>query len=106
TCKDVKEKVNNKLYYVGRQNLYEEVHGRIERKQERQIIEMQTQGKTVMVLGTEQEILSLIAVADEIRETSKDVISKLNSIGIETVMLTGDNQRTAVEIRKQVGVSD
>src|SRR5699024_4118644 len=93
TGKGVKAKVN------------EEVHGSIERNQERQIIEMQTQGKTVMVLGTEQEILSLIAVADEIRETSKDVISKLNSIGIETVMLTGDNQRTAVEIGKQVGVS-
>lgn len=40
------------------------------------------------------------------RESSKDVISKLNGLGIETVMLTGDNQRTAAAIGKQVGVSD
>ena len=59
-----------------------------------------------MVLGTEKEILSFIAVADEMRESSKEVISKLNSMGIETVMLTGDNERTAAAIGKGVGVSD
>lgn len=106
TGKGVKAKVNNELYYVGSPNLFEEIHGSIERNQEQQINEMQTQGKTVMVLGTEQEILSLIAVADEIRESSKEVISKLNNMGIKTVMLTGDNQRTAAEIGKQVGVLD
>jgi len=40
------------------------------------------------------------------RESSKEVIGKLNNMGIETVMLTGDNQRTATAIGKQVGVSD
>ena len=40
------------------------------------------------------------------RESSKEVISKLNSMGIETVMLTGDNERTAAAIGKRVGVSD
>ncbi|KMY56409.1 cadmium transporter, partial [Geobacillus stearothermophilus] len=60
-----------------------------------------------MALGTEKEILALIAVADEIRESSKEVIRKLHQVGIEkTVMLTGDNQRTAEAIGKQVGVSD
>ena len=58
------------------------------------------------MLGTEKEILSFIAVADEMRESSKEVIGKLNNMGIETVMLTGDNQRTATAIGKQVGVSD
>lgn len=59
-----------------------------------------------MVVGTEKEILLFIAVADEMRESSKEVISKLNSMGIETVMLTGDNERTAAAIGKRVGVSD
>lgn len=106
TGKGVKAKINHTLYYVGSPNLFEEVHGIIESDQERQIHDMQAQGKTVMVLGTQQEILSLIAVADEIRETSKEVIRELNRIGIETVMLTGDNQRTAAEIGKQVSISD
>ncbi|REB76433.1 cadmium-translocating P-type ATPase, partial [Cutibacterium acnes] len=106
TGKGVKAKVNNQMYYVGSPNLFEELHGSISNDRKEKIAEMQTQGKTVMVLGTEKEILLFIAVADEMRESSKEVIGKLNNMGIETVMLTGDNQRTAEAIGKQVGVSD
>ena len=106
TGKGVKAKVNNEMYYVGSPKIFEEIHGVLENSQKRQINDIEAQGKTVMVLGNEEEILSLIAVADEIRETSKAVINQLNKIGIETVMLTGDNERTAREIGKQVGVSD
>ncbi|KGR73635.1 heavy metal translocating P-type ATPase [Ureibacillus manganicus] len=106
TGKGVKAKVNDLMYYVGSPNLFEELHKTIESNIKENITRMQTEGKTVMVLGTEKEILSLIAVADEMRETSKEVINKLNHIGIQTVMLTGDNERTAKAIGKQVGVSD
>lgn len=107
TGKGVKAQVNNEMYYVGSPNLFEEtLRNGIETSITENITRMQTQGKTVMVLGTEKEILSLIAVADEMRESSKEVISKLNHMGVETVMLTGDNQRTAEAIGKQVGVSD
>ena len=108
TGKGVKAIVNNQMYYVGSPKLFEEVivNGLITEIKE-QIRTLQTQGKTVMVLGTDREVLSLIAVADEVRESSKEVIRKLHQVGIEkTVMLTGDNQRTAEAIGKQVGVSD
>ncbi|MEK4191432.1 heavy metal translocating P-type ATPase [Paenibacillus sp. FSL L8-0494] len=106
TGKGVKAIVNNQMYYVGSPNLFEELHQTIDSSIKEKITHMQTEGKTVMVLGTEKKILSLIAVADELRESSKEVITKLNNIGIETVMLTGDNQRTAAAIGKKVGVSD
>ena len=106
TGKGVKAKVNNQMYYVGSPNFFEELHGSIPKDRKEKITELQIQGKTVMVVGTETEILSFIAVADEMRESSKEVISKLNSMGIETVMLTGDNERTAAAIGKRVGVSD
>lgn len=108
TGKGVKAKVNNAMYYVGSPGLFEELlPNGIQSEIKEQITTLQTQGKTVMVLGTEKEILALIAVADEIRESSKEVIRKLHQVGIEkTVMLTGDNQRTAEAIGKQVGVSD
>ena len=106
TGKGVKAKVNNQMYYVGSPNFFEELHGSIPNDRKEKITELQIQGKTVMVLGTETEILSFIAVADEMRESSKEVIDKLNSMGIETVMLTGDNARTAAAIGKRVGVSD
>jgi Zn2+/Cd2+-exporting ATPase len=108
TGKGVKAKVNNTMYYVGSPGLFEELlPNGIQSEIKEQITTLQTQGKTVMALGTEKEILALIAVADEIRESSKEVIRKLHQVGIEkTVMLTGDNQRTAEAIGKQVGVSD
>ncbi|MGG3007085.1 HAD-IC family P-type ATPase, partial [Geobacillus stearothermophilus] len=104
----VKAKVNNAMYYVGSPGLFEELlPNGIQSEIKEQITTLQIQGKTVMALGTEKEILALIAVADEIRESSKEVIRKLHQVGIEkTVMLTGDNQRTAEAIGKQVGVSD
>ena len=108
TGKGVKAIVNNQMYYVGSPNLFEEVLPKgVKAEIKESILNLQTQGKTVMVLGTDKEVLSLIAVADEIRESSKEVIRKLHQAGIEkTVMLTGDNKRTAEAIGKQVGVSD
>ncbi|ADU28476.1 heavy metal translocating P-type ATPase [Evansella cellulosilytica] len=108
TGKGVKAIVNNQMYYVGSPNLFEEVLPKgVKAEIKESILNFQTQGKTVMVLGTDKEVLSLIAVADEIRESSKEVIRKLHQAGIEkTVMLTGDNKRTAEAIGKQVGVSD
>lgn len=106
TGKGVKAAVNGVLYYAGSPNLFEELHSGMDSFIQKQISDLQTQGKTVMILGTESEILLLIAVADEMRDHSKTVISELNAMGIKTVMLTGDNQRTALEIGKQAGVSE
>ena len=106
TGKGIKAKMNNEDYYVGSPAWFEELHGSISSDKKEKIAGFQMQGKTVMVFGTQKEILLLIAVADEIRNSSKEAIHKLNNLGIETVMLTGDNQKTATAIGKQVGVSD
>ena len=60
-----------------------------------------------MIIGTEKEIIALIAVADEVRETSSKVIQKLHQLGIKkTIMLTGDNKGTANAIGGKVGVAE
>ncbi|WP_085993381.1 heavy metal translocating P-type ATPase [Oceanobacillus senegalensis] len=106
TGKGIKAKVKNEMYYVGSPGLFEELHGSMDQDRKQGIAELQSQGKTVMVLGTEKEMLMFIAVADEIRKTSKEVIDTLNHRGIETIMLTGDNYRTATAIGKQIGVTN
>lgn len=106
TGKGVKADVNGETYYVGSPNLFEEMVT-ISADTKAQITALQKQGKTVMVLGTSQQIMLLIAVADELRNTSKEVIRKLHEVGIEkTVMLTGDNHATAQAIGNEVGVSE
>ena len=108
TGKGIKGKVHNKLYYVGSPNLFDEILSNgIPSNLKATISDLQNKGKTVMVAGTETEILGLLAVADEVRGNSKSVIKKLHSLGIQkTIMLTGDNKGTANAIGGQVGVSD
>ena len=108
TGKGIKGIVNGESYYVGSPNLFEELLSNgISAELEEHISSLQNQGKTVMVAGTPTSILAILAVADEVRANSLNVIQKLHSLGIEkTIMLTGDNAGTAKAIGKQVGVSD
>ncbi len=105
TGKGIKGIVENNMYFIGNPQLFTEYDVAINHK--KQINDLQEQGKTVMVIGTEAEVLALIAVADEIRESSKEAIRKLHAMGIErTIMLTGDNQGTANAIGAVAGVHD
>jgi len=62
------------------------------------------EGKTPMYIGIEGKIAGIIAVADIVKESSERAISNLHSMGIEVVMITGDNKNTAEAIAKQVGI--
>lgn len=66
---------------------------------------LEQQGKTVMFAAINNEHVATIAVADAVKETSKVAIEKLQQLGIETIMLTGDQQSTAQAIAAQVGIN-
>lgn len=95
-------------YYIGNPRMFSDLlPNGIPSDVVKQVNILQSQGKTVMLAGTASEVLALIAVADEVRDSSREVISKLHQQGIEkTVMLTGDNNGTANAISKQAGVSE
>lgn len=105
TGKGAKATINEIVYFIGNPALFTE-RFTIPAEIEQQIIDLQIEGKTVMLLGTDKELKGIIAVADQVRKSSKSVIEKLHKLGIEkTVMLTGDNQATAEAIGKQLGIS-
>ncbi|RBP00004.1 heavy metal translocating P-type ATPase [Rossellomorea aquimaris] len=108
TGKGIKGIVNGTTYYIGSPKLFKELlNGDFDNDLEKNVTTLQNQGKTAMVVGTDKEILAVIAVADEVRESSKEIIQKLHQLGIKkTIMLTGDNKGTANAIGGQVGVSD
>lgn len=65
---------------------------------------LQSLGKTVVLVGTQTEVMGAIAVADKVREEAHEVIAALQRRGIQTVMLTGDHEQTARAIADDVGV--
>lgn len=69
-----------------------------------QMNELERQGKTVMLAAVDRSIAGMLAVADTIKETSKQAIAQLKTLGLEVYMLSGDNRRTAQTIAKQVGI--
>ena len=74
-------------------------------KIEEQIAHFERMGKTVMLLAKNKKLVGIVAVADTIKDSAKEGIKKLQSIGIETIMITGDNTRTANAIAKQIGIT-
>ncbi|MGG0414035.1 heavy metal translocating P-type ATPase [Peribacillus simplex] len=108
TGKGIKGKINQGIYYIGKPHLFEEEAGIVFSDDVLKLIScFQNAGKTVMVLGDQVKLLALIAVSDEIRESSKEAIRKLHALGIEkTIMLTGDNIGTAKAIGAAAGVHE
>ena len=103
TGKGITGVVNGTEYRVGNLKLFNEVPDHVLKE----MTSLQEQGKTVMIVGTAHEILALITVADEVRESSRAMIERLHQLGIEhTILLTGDNQATAKAIGHEAGVTE
>ncbi|MFC7071314.1 heavy metal translocating P-type ATPase [Halobaculum lipolyticum] len=68
--------------------------------------ELQAEGKTVVLVGTEDDLEGVIAVADEVRPEAARTVERLREAGVRTVMLTGDNERTARAVGETVGVDE
>ncbi|MGB2854185.1 MAG: heavy metal translocating P-type ATPase [Dehalococcoidia bacterium] len=62
------------------------------------------EGKTIMFLSVDSQVVGMIALADTLKPNSKEAVDALHKMGIETVMLTGDNRRTAEAIAQEVGI--
>ncbi|MCW2278576.1 heavy metal translocating P-type ATPase [Heliophilum fasciatum] len=67
--------------------------------------ELENQGKTAMLMARNDIIVAILAVADTVKESSREAIGELQQMGIEVIMITGDNQRTAQAIAHQVGIT-
>ena len=68
--------------------------------------ELEAQGKTTMLVAVDGEWAGIIAVADTIKDTSRQAIYRLQAMGVDVIMMTGDNERTARSIAEQVGIVD
>lgn len=98
--------IENTRYYAGNEMLMTELKITVEESIKIQIEQYATQGKTPLIFADSSRILGIIAVADVVKKTSKEAVAQLKSMGMNVVMLTGDNAITANAIKAQVGIDE
>ena len=73
-------------------------------EQESRITDLENEGKTVMLMAVDKQLTGMVAVADTLKEYAAEAVSRLQAMGIKTVMITGDNRRTAEAIAQKAGI--
>ncbi len=99
----IRAKVNNRAVCMGNSKFMRDQNidtGNLLQSAE----QLSGEGKTPMYVAVDGQVVGLVAVADTLKENSTNAISALKKMGIETIMITGDNRRTAEAIGKQVGI--
>lgn len=100
----VEAKIKESIYYFGNRKLAEEKQIKIDSTTAGKIETLESEGKTTMILMDQKEIVGLIAVADTLKENAKEAISQLKKMNKTLIMITGDNEKTAQAIGRQVGI--
>ncbi len=104
TGKGVQAMYNGKNIILGNAALFSDKKIQITKLMHKKEM-FEEEGKTVIIIGINKKAAGLIAVADTLKEQSKNAVATLKKMNIETVMLTGDNKRTAAAIAKLVGIN-
>lgn len=97
--------IEDKTIYIGNRKLMKDKAIEISHVEDK-ISELEDEGKTAMLISIDNKLSGIIAVADTVKEHSKEAIEGLMKLGIEVYMITGDNERTAKAIARQVGIDN
>lgn len=103
TGRGITSSINRKKYFLGNYALLKENGIRLSEKQKEPVKEAEAKGQTALMLA-DKKYLGTILVADEIKDTAQEAITKLHDMDIKTVMLTGDNSLTANSIAAKAGI--
>ena len=104
TGKGVTAKVGDEVYLVGNRALLDVNHVVLDDDNEKLAVRWEGDGKTVVFFAGEGRVLALVAIADKIKESSRQAVATLHAKGIDVYMLTGDNALTARAVADQVGI--
>jgi Cd2+/Zn2+-exporting ATPase len=105
TGRGVQGSIDGRQFYLGNHRLVHEMDI-CSPALEARLSALESEGKTTVVLCSATEPLLILAVADTVRDIAAEAVARLHAVGVEAVMLTGDNAHTAQAIAAQVGISD
>jgi len=102
--KGVSAKYKSYTILIGNNKLFEQYKIKINNENIQKIKNLEEQGKTTVTLSVNKSLIGLIAIADTLKENSKEAVEELKKMNIETIMITGDNERVARAIASQLGI--
>lgn len=102
--KGVKALVDDMEVVIGNRSLFKEKNIKIPEQLDSNILQLEKEGKTVVIMGLNGSASCIMAIADTIKESTSDAIDELKKMGLKVAMITGDNERTAEAIASQVGI--
>lgn len=100
----IQGKLGDEVIRIGNIELMVEHGIQISQMRREELAKLSDQGKTPLLVAKNQELLGIIAIADTLRKETRQALAELKELGLKTVMLTGDNERTAKAIAKEAGV--
>lgn len=102
----VKASYEGKNYFFGNERLTEEIGAPLSKEIQTVVKTAQAAGKTVSLLAIEKEIAGVVTITDRVKTSTAQALQELQDLGVEIVMLTGDNPTTAAAIAKEIGISN
>src|SRR5699024_8144992 len=99
----IRAQISSKHVLVGTRKLMNENNIDVNHA-EQELVDFEINGKTAMLIAVNNEYRGIVAVADTVKETASQAINQLKKQGLDVIMLTGDNERTAQAIARQVGI--
>ncbi|WP_087489360.1 heavy metal translocating P-type ATPase [Tatumella citrea] len=103
TGQGITGQIGGEDYWLGNRRLLES-QGITMTDSEDQFRSLESQGKTLVLLGSKRGLLAIFALADTVKQTSKQAIDELHQLGVKTLLLSGDNRFAVEEIARQVGI--
>lgn len=100
----IQSRVEGKDLFIGTRRLMKNHNISIPDAHLARMEDLEKQGKTAMLVAVDNEFAGIVAVADTVKDTSKEAIARLKKLGLDVVMITGDNTQTAKAIAHQVGI--
>jgi len=102
--KGVQATVDDTVVLIGNRMLLKEQGISLPENVEEMLVQMETKGKSAMLVAFDQKLVGLIGIADVVKETTKSSMQQFKEMGLKLVMITGDNVRTAQTIAQQIGI--
>jgi Cu+-exporting ATPase len=101
--KGVKAFLDNEVI-IGNRVLFEDNKVSLTPEIEKNLLKLENEGKTAIIIGSQQKIWGIIGVADTLKETTKMAIKELKNMNLQVAMITGDNERTATAVAREIGI--